>query len=75
MTVPPLPGEGSAPDDAARPLFRQLRVLRDALHAQYPELVELSMGMTDDLESAVQEEATMVRIGSALFGSRQEGTR
>ena len=75
MTVPPLPGAGSAPDDAARPLFRQLRALRDELHEQHPELVELSMGMTDDLESAVQEDATMVRIGSALFGSRQEGAR
>lgn len=75
MTVPPLPGQGVAPDDAARPLFRRLREVRDALHGQYPDLVELSMGMSDDLGSAVQEGATMVRIGSALFGSRQEGTR
>jgi len=75
MTVPPLPGEGVAPDDAARPLFRQLRAVRDRLRAQHPELVELSMGMSDDLESAVQEDATMVRIGSALFGSRVKGAR
>jgi PLP dependent protein len=75
MTVPPLPGEGRAPDDAARPVFRRLRELRDELRARHPELVELSMGMSDDLESAVQEDATMVRIGSALFGSRQEGAR
>jgi PLP dependent protein len=75
MTVPPLPGAGLAPDDAARPLFRRLRELRDELLLQHPGLTELSMGMTDDLESAVQEDATMVRIGSALFGSREKGTR
>jgi len=75
MTVPPLPDEGVAPDVAARPLFRQLRAARDELQAQHPDLRELSMGMSDDLESAVQEGATMVRIGSALFGSRQKGAR
>lgn len=75
MTVPPLPGAGIAPDDAARPLFRRLREVRDGLQGQHPDLVELSMGMSDDLGSAVEEGATMVRIGSALFGSRQEGTR
>lgn len=75
MTVPPLPGAGLAADDAARPLFRRLRETRDALQAEFPDVVELSMGMSDDLGSAVQEGATMVRIGSALFGSREEGTR
>ena len=75
MTVPPLPGAGLAPDDAARPLFRRLREARDELRAEHADLVELSMGMSDDLGSAVQEGATMVRIGSALFGSREEGTR
>jgi len=75
MTVPPLPGADVAPDEAARPIFRRLREERDALRARFPELVELSMGMSDDLESAVQEGATMVRIGSALFGSREEVAR
>jgi PLP dependent protein len=70
MTVPPLPGDGVAPDEAARPFFRRLREERDQLQGRFPDLVELSMGMSDDLESAVQEGATMVRIGSALFGSR-----
>ena len=62
------------PDEAAGPLFRRLREERDMLRSRHPELVELSMGMSDDLESAVQEGATMVRIGSALFGSREEVT-
>jgi pyridoxal phosphate enzyme (YggS family) len=72
MTVPPLPGEGVLPSDAARPLFRALREARDALRSDHAALKELSMGMSDDLEAAVQEDATMVRIGSALFGARGE---
>jgi pyridoxal phosphate enzyme (YggS family) len=72
MTVPPMPPAGVDPAATARPLFRQLRECRDRLVARYPDVQELSMGMSDDLESAVQEGATMVRIGSALFGSREE---
>jgi PLP dependent protein len=72
MTVPPLPPVGVDPGDAARPLFRLLREVRDGLRERHPELQELSMGMSDDLESAVQEGATMVRVGSALFGPRGE---
>jgi PLP dependent protein len=75
MTVPPLPGDGVAPADAARPFFRALREARDALRPEHPGLEELSMGMSDDLEAAVQEGATMVRIGSALFGAREEVAR
>jgi pyridoxal phosphate enzyme (YggS family) len=75
MTVPPLPGEGVAPADAARPLFRALREARDRLRPEHPGLEELSMGMSDDLEAAVQEHATMVRVGSALFGAREEVAR
>jgi PLP dependent protein len=60
MTVGPL---GAV--EAARDSFRQLARLRDDL-----SLVELSMGMSRDLEIAVQEGATMVRIGTALFGPR-----
>jgi pyridoxal phosphate enzyme (YggS family) len=72
MTVPPLPEEGVEPSAAARPLFRVLREARDELRADHAALEELSMGMSDDLEAAVQEDATMVRIGSALFGARDE---
>lgn len=75
MTVPPLPDAAEDASAAARPYFRALREARDALRAEHPTVEELSMGMSDDLEAAVQEGATMVRIGSALFGSRHEGTR
>lgn len=72
MTVPPLPGTDERPDAAAAPFFRALREARDMLRAEDPAVEELSMGMSDDLEAAVQEGATMVRIGSALFGARED---
>lgn len=56
--------------EAARPAFRDLRTLRDKLQAQSPDhvtLSHLSMGMTGDFEVAIEEGATFVRIGSALF--------
>jgi pyridoxal phosphate enzyme (YggS family) len=59
--------------DAARPFFRALRDVRDRLLAAGvdPSMVsELSMGMSHDFEVAVEEGATMVRVGSAIFGSR-----
>jgi PLP dependent protein len=52
-----------------RPYFRKLRQLRDENITSGLELPELSMGMTNDFTVAVEEGATMVRIGSALFGS------
>jgi len=61
MTVGPTVGGG----EAARPEFRAVRALLDRLG-----LATLSMGMTDDLEVAVQEGSTQVRVGSALFGER-----
>ncbi len=69
MTMP-------APDpdpEAARAPFAHLRRLRDALRARAGEdaFTELSMGMSADLEVAVEEGATMVRIGTALFGARE----
>ena len=69
MTLPPVP---YAPEDA-RPWFRRLRELRDGwLASGVPPamLHELSMGMSGDFEVAIQEGATIVRIGSAIFGSR-----
>jgi pyridoxal phosphate enzyme (YggS family) len=51
--------------EEVRPVFRQLRQLRDAL-----ELKHLSMGMSDDFEVAIEEGATLVRIGRAIFGER-----
>ncbi|HEC34014.1 MAG TPA: YggS family pyridoxal phosphate-dependent enzyme [Chloroflexi bacterium] len=58
--------------ETVRPVFAGLRALRDALAERFPEADwrVLSMGMTDDFEVAVEEGATMVRIGRALFGPR-----
>lgn len=59
--------------EAMRPAFARLRELRDRLRLQAPDgprLEELSMGMSDDFEIAIQEGATMVRVGSAIFGER-----
>ena len=53
-----------------RRTFAELRALKDAACAAGHELTELSMGMSDDFGAAVEEGATMVRIGSALFGAR-----
>lgn len=63
MTVAPLDAQA----DAARPFFERLRELRDR-HA--PDLPELSMGMSGDFPVALREGATIVRIGTALFGAR-----
>jgi pyridoxal phosphate enzyme (YggS family) len=53
--------------DVARRDFARLRELREALRPSAPDLVELSMGMSHDFEAAIEEGATMVRVGSALF--------
>lgn len=57
----------------SRPFFRRLRELRDAAAREFPEMAihHLSMGMSQDYEVAVEEGATMVRIGEAIFGPRQ----
>ena len=56
--------------EARRPAFRHARELFDSLAAHYPQVDTLSMGMSDDLEIAVAEGATLVRVGTALFGAR-----
>jgi PLP dependent protein len=67
MTVPPLVG---AIEDA-RPYFRRLRELRDNLATQINlRLPELSMGMSRDFEIAIEEGATQIRLGTAVFGAR-----
>lgn len=64
MTIP-----AYSPDpEAVRPAFRHLRELRDRVA---PGLKELSMGMTGDFEVAVEEGATLVRVGTGIFGSRK----
>lgn len=69
MLLPPL---ADRPEDA-RPWFRRLRELRDTLEADgvpRPMLRELSMGMSGDFEVAIEEGATIVRVGRAIFGAR-----
>jgi len=68
MTMPPL---GSTAEDS-RPFFQRLRRLREYLSAQFPRanFSELSMGTSGDYETAVEEGATMVRIGTAIVGAR-----
>ena len=68
MTMAPFEAE----PEATRPVFRALRSLRERLADAYPagDWNELSMGMTNDFEVAIEEGATIVRIGSAIFGSR-----
>jgi hypothetical protein len=58
--------------ETVRPVFASLRGLLDALRERYPaaDWRHLSMGMTDDFQVAIEEGATMVRIGRAIFGSR-----
>jgi pyridoxal phosphate enzyme (YggS family) len=70
MTIAPYFEEA----ESARPYFRRLHVLRDYLSEKCPgaNLCELSMGMSDDFQVAIQEGATMVRIGTAIMGQRQE---
>lgn len=59
------------PHEAARPYFATLRRLRDAMQEQFGlELPELSMGMSQDYEIAVTEGATIVRVGTDIFGAR-----
>ena len=66
MAVPPLRDD---PEDSRKD-FRTLREARDLLAESYPDIRHLSMGMSGDFEIAIEEGATEVRIGTALFGAR-----
>jgi len=67
MVLPPF----SADPEGARPYFRRLRALRDRAVAESLLLgSELSMGMSHDFEVAIEEGATLVRVGTAIFGER-----
>lgn len=70
MTMPPW----SEDPEGARPHFATLRGLLDEARRRYPDaaadLTELSMGMSHDMEAAIREGATMVRVGTAIFGER-----
>jgi pyridoxal phosphate enzyme (YggS family) len=70
MTLPPFFEDAQR----VRPFFRRLRELRDqyqALGAFFEKRGELSMGMSNDFEVAIEEGATMVRVGTAIFGERR----
>lgn len=68
MTIAPW----SDDPESARPYFRSARQLRDELAQRFPATMwgTLSMGMTDDFEVAIEEGATLVRVGRAIFGQR-----
>ena len=69
MCLPPLAEEA----EASRKYFVQLRELRDSLEKEIDlKLPQLSMGMTDDFPVAVEEGATLVRVGTAIFGERSK---
>jgi pyridoxal phosphate enzyme (YggS family) len=74
MTMPPFFDD----PEKARPFFRQLREMRDMLQQKFlsqldpsVSLDELSMGMSGDFEAAIEEGATLVRVGTAIFGERK----
>jgi pyridoxal phosphate enzyme (YggS family) len=69
MAIPPIPAL-DAGSEANRPYFRDLAALRDRWRGRGYDLPVLSMGMTDDFEAAVEEGATHVRVGRAIFGER-----
>jgi pyridoxal phosphate enzyme (YggS family) len=66
MAIPPLSDD---PEDQ-RPHFALLRNLRDHLAREHPDVAELSMGMSDDFEVAVEEGSSIIRVGRAIFGER-----
>ncbi len=63
MAIPPQVADA----EAARPYFRRLRELRDATGLEH-----LSMGMSADFAQAIEEGATMVRVGTSIFGAREK---
>ncbi len=66
MTIGPF-----LPDpEQSRPAFRSLRMLRDRMQSEGIAMKDLSMGMTNDFEVAIEEGATLVRVGTGLFGKR-----
>jgi hypothetical protein len=66
MAIPPI---GDDPEQQ-RPHFELLRSLRDDLARDHPSIEELSMGMTDDFEVAIEEGSSIIRVGRAIFGER-----
>ena len=66
MAIPPI---GELPSDS-RSYFGQMRTIHDAIADRVGRSIQLSMGMTNDFEVAVEEGSTMIRVGTAIFGPR-----
>jgi len=66
MAIPPLTDD----PEAQRPHFAMLREIQSEVAAEHPGIVELSMGMTDDFEIAIEEGSSIIRVGRAIFGER-----
>ena len=66
MVIPPITED----PEAQRAHFAMLREIRSVLAVEHPELTELSMGMTDDFEIAIEEGSSIIRVGRAIFGER-----
>lgn len=66
MTMAPY----SQDPETARPYFRKIKQYRDTIIKDYPEAKDLSMGMSGDFEIAIEEGATIIRVGTAIFGER-----
>ncbi len=67
MAIPPIP---ESPENS-RHHFRRLRIVGEKVRERHPGVTELSMGMTDDFTVAIEEGASMIRVGRAIFGPRQ----
>lgn len=68
MTVPPVPEN----PEASRPLFRAMAELSGSIRGRWPEASLLSMGMSDDFETAIEEGSSMIRVGRAIFATTNE---
>lgn len=69
-----IPPQGADPE-SARPYFAKMKEIRDLLSARTGRSLILSMGMTDDFETAIEEGSTLIRVGRAIFGPRSgDGT-
>jgi pyridoxal phosphate enzyme (YggS family) len=66
MCLPPYQSD----PEKTRPYFQKVRILRDEIREDAASLAHLSMGMSNDFEIAIEEGATMIRVGTALFGER-----
>ena len=66
MAIPPFTEDAAA----QRPHFAMLREIQSELAGEHPEITELSMGMTDDFEVAIEEGSSIIRVGRAIFGER-----